>query len=261
VLILTIACAVAGLCVGSFLNVVVYRVPRRLSVVRPASACPGCGTPIAGYDNLPVLSWLLLRGRCRSCDEPISLRYPLVESATAGLFALLAARFGAGWTLPAELVFAAGLLALALIDGEHFLLPRSVVYVSAALVAADLVAATIATRAWGRLLTALACGAGSFLAFFVVNFLRPAWLGFGDVRLSFLLGMALGWLNPWYLLIGFMAANLAGASVGIGLILAGKASMSSRLPYGVFLASGAIVAIFAGDAIITGYRHAVHGFH
>ncbi|MHB1929202.1 MAG: prepilin peptidase [Acidimicrobiales bacterium] len=255
---LAIGCALLGLCIGSFLNVVVYRVPRKLSVVQPGSACPECATPIAGYDNVPVLSWIALRGRCRACRAPISIRYPLVEAATGALFMLLALRFGASWTLPAELAFGAGVLALALVDGEHLLLPRRIFYPTTGLVAAGLLAASAATGSWGRLLTALACGVGGFITFFLINFFQPGWLGFGDVRLAFLLGLSLGWLGPWYLIVAFMVANIAGAGVGIALILSGRAKLSSRLPYGVFLAIGAIVTIFAGGAVIDGYRRAVH---
>lgn len=247
-----------GLIVGSFLNVVIYRVPARISIVRPGSACPACATPIAARDNVPVLSWLVLRGRCRRCAAPISARYPLVELGTGVLFAVLALRFGAGWTLPAELLLGAGLLALAVIDAERLLLPRTIVYTTLGLVGAVLLAAAAATGDWGRLGTAAACGAGWFAVFFAVNFARPAWLGFGDVRLAFLLGLALGWVGPWYPLIGFMAANLAGALVGVGLIAAGRAKMTSRLPYGVFLAVGAVLALLIGPGVISGYRHLLH---
>src|ERR1700729_2496458 len=134
-------CALVGLVVGSFLNVVIYRVPRKESIVSPRSACPTCDTPIAPRDNVPILSWLYLRGRCRNCHSPISMRYPLVEAATAGLFAGVAARIGFSWTLPAYLVLAAGLLALACTDMEHLLLPKRIVYPVLGLVGVLLVAA------------------------------------------------------------------------------------------------------------------------
>ena len=125
--ILIVGCAVLGLAVGSFLNVVIYRVPRGESIVTPPSACPTCHSPIAPWDNIPVFSWLVLRGRCRNCQAPISARYPLVELATAGLFAGTAARFGYQWDLPAFLVLFAGLLALSCIDVERLLLPKKIV--------------------------------------------------------------------------------------------------------------------------------------
>ena len=126
--ILVLACGFLGLAIGSFLNVVIYRVPLHKSIVRPRSACPNCDTPILERDNIPVLSWLLLRGRCRDCDNPISARYPLVELLCAGLFAGVAAREGFNWDLPALLIFVAGLLSLASVDFERMILPKNIVY-------------------------------------------------------------------------------------------------------------------------------------
>jgi len=120
-------CFVIGLCVGSFLNVVIYRVPRRESVVRPRSHCPACEAPIADRDNIPVLSWMLLRGRCRSCGARISVRYPLVELGTAVLFVAAAVRLGATWQLPAFCVFFASLLAISVIDLDHYIIPNRVI--------------------------------------------------------------------------------------------------------------------------------------
>jgi leader peptidase (prepilin peptidase)/N-methyltransferase len=250
-----VASAVGGLVIGSFLNVVIYRVPRGQSIVSPPSACPECRSPIAPRDNIPVLSWLLLRGRCRSCQAPISVRYPLVEVLTAALFALTAARLGVIWSLPAELAFVGGLIALAAVDLERYLLPRAILYPTLVLVLAGLVVAAGATGRWARLGVAVLCGLGSFLAFFALHYARPAWLGFGDVRFAGLLGLGLGWLGPWYLLVGFMAANLVGALFGIGLILAGRATRRTALPYGVFLAIGSVVAVLVGGSIISWYSH------
>src|SRR5205814_3154050 len=126
--VVAVACGVLGLAVGSFLNVVVYRVPRKESVVRPRSHCPNCGTQLADKDNVPVVSWLALRGRCRTCGEPISVRYPLVELATAALFVAAGLRFGADWALPAFLLLFASLLAISLIDLEHYIIPNRIVY-------------------------------------------------------------------------------------------------------------------------------------
>ena len=118
-----LVCGLLGLAIGSFLNVVIWRVPRKLSVVRPPSHCPQCETPIRPSDNVPVLSWLLLRGKCRHCGKPIPVRYPLVEAGCGVLFAAVAARFGASWELPAYLVLTAALLAISIIDLEHFIVP------------------------------------------------------------------------------------------------------------------------------------------
>ena len=138
-------CALLGLAVGSFLNVVIYRVPRHESIVSPRSACPTCAVPILRRDNIPVVSWLILKGRCRNCHSRISARYPLVELAGAALFAGATARFGYRWDLPAFLVLLGGLLALACIDLEHLLLPKRIVYPILGTVAALLVMASAAT--------------------------------------------------------------------------------------------------------------------
>src|SRR5205807_8792463 len=130
---LAIVSGVAGLAIGSFLNVVIHRVPEKQSVVAPRSRCPHCGTEISPRDNIPVISWLVLRGKCRQCRSPISPRYPLVELATAALFAAAAVRFGADWALPAFCVFLASLLAISLIDLEHYIVPNRVIYPTSAL--------------------------------------------------------------------------------------------------------------------------------
>jgi len=208
------ACALIGLAIGSFLNVVIHRVPRKLSVVRPRSACPSCGTPIAERDNIPVVSWLLLRGKCRSCSNPISPRYPLVELLTAMLFAGAAVRFGYDWSLPAFLVLLAGLLSLAFTDLEHFLLPVRIVYPVGVLLAALLVGAAAMESSWSRLGVATACGAVAFTIFFALNFANSKWMAFGDVRLAGVIGLGLGWLGARIALLGFFLAFLLGSVSG-----------------------------------------------
>lgn len=250
---LVVACALIGLNVGSFLNVVIWRVPRKESVVRPRSACPSCHTPIANRDNIPVVSWLVLRAKCHTCGEHISARYPLVELATAVLFAGAALRFGADWSLPAFLVLLAGLLALAFTDFEHLLLPVRIVYPMLAMVTGFLVLAAAATGEWSRLGVAAASGVVAFGAFFAINFINPKWMGFGDVRLSGIIGMALGWLGASVAVLGFFAAFLFGAIVGIVLILTKQIERSGHIPFGVFLALGAFVAVFAGHPLVNLY--------
>jgi leader peptidase (prepilin peptidase)/N-methyltransferase len=243
-------CALFGLIVGSFLNVVIYRVPRKESIVSPRSACPTCDEPIAARDNVPILSWLLLRGRCRNCKSPISMRYPLIEAATAGLFAAAAARIGFSWTLPAYLVLAAGLLALACTDMEHLLLPKRIVYPVLGLVGGLLVAAAAITGHWHNLEVAAISGAVWFAIFFTMNFVSPRSLGFGDVRLAPNLGLALGWLGIRYVLLGFFAANLIGAVIGVALIASKKMGRNQQIPYGVFLAIGTLLAIIVGPELL-----------
>jgi leader peptidase (prepilin peptidase) / N-methyltransferase len=247
-------CALFGLAVGSFLNVVIYRVPRKESIVRPRSACPTCGTPIEERDNIPVLSWLLLRGHCRQCRSSISARYPLVELLTAVLFVLAAIRFGRDWVLPAYLVLLAGLLALACTDLEQYLLPKRIVYPSLAMVSALLLLAAVATGDWHRLWTAAASGAVAFALFFTINFINPRWMAFGDVRLSLLIGVGLGWLGTGTALLGFFLGFLLGAVIGIGLILTKRISRKTPVPFGVFLAAGAALAVYVGEPILRWYR-------
>ena len=250
---IVVAAVLFGLAIGSFLNVVIYRVPAGKSVVSPPSACPACNTEIRPRDNIPVVSWLLLRGRCRSCGTSISARYPAIEALTAVLFGLMAVRFGASWSLPAELIFTAALIALAAIDLERFLLPRAVVYPASALVVIALIVAAAARGQWHRLGIAAACAAAAFAVFFAINFIRPAWMGFGDVRLSALIGLALGWLGAWTVVVGFLAANLLGALVGVALIALGRAGRRTALPYGVFLAAGSIFAVLLAAPVIHWY--------
>ncbi|WP_328314365.1 prepilin peptidase [Streptomyces sp. NBC_00442] len=242
-----------GLAVGSFLNVAVSRVPAGLSVVRPRSACPRCATPIAARDNIPIVSWLLLGRRCRACRVPIPARYPLMEALTAVLFCAEALHFGRSEALPAVLVFTAGLLALAACDAEQFLLPRRLVYPTLGLTAACLLGAAATTGQWHRLGVTAACAVGAFAVFFTLHWMRPAWLGFGDVRLAGLLGTGLGWLGPWYLVFALLAGSLAGLVVGIALMATGRATRHTRLPFGLFLAAGAIAAILVGAPAIHWY--------
>lgn len=251
---LIVGCAILGLVIGSFLNVVIYRVPLHMSIVSPRSACPSCHTPILERDNIPVVSWLLLRGKCRTCSNPISVRYLVVELACAGLFAGVAAREGFNWDVPALLIFVAGLLALASIDLERLILPKSIVYWTLALVSASLVLDAGVSDQWHRLLIAGLCAAGWFIVFFSLNFIGPRYLGFGDVRLSLVLGVALGWLGIRYVILGFFSANLIGAIIGVTLIAMKKMSRDQPIPFGVFLSLGAALAIYAGPELLIPFQ-------
>jgi leader peptidase (prepilin peptidase)/N-methyltransferase len=237
------AATILGLVVGSFLNVVIYRVPEGRSIVSPRSSCPGCGHPISPRDEIPVLSWVLLRGRCRHCSMNIPGRYPLVELLTGGLYLLVALRFGWSPTLPAMLVFVSGLVVLAFIDLDHMLLPRVVIYPVTGAVAALLIVAAAVDDSWHRLLVALACAIVETAVLLAIHLISPSSMGAGDVRFSFLIGLALGWLGWWYAFFGFIAANLTGAIVGVALIATGRAGRKSRLPFGVFLSIGAVLSL------------------
>lgn len=251
-------CAILGLVIGSFLNVVIYRVPRNQSIVSPRSSCPVCATQLRERDNIPVLSWLFLKGRCRECGSPISIQYPLVELICAGLFAATAARFGYQWELPAFLALFGGLLALSAIDVIHLLLPKKLVYPVTVLVAVLLLIAAVATRQWHSYLVGVACAVGWFVVFFAINLASPRILGFGDVRLSAVLGLSLGWLGVGYVVLGFFAANLVGAIVGIALIVSRRMTRRDRMPYGVFLALGCAISVFVGPELLRPFTN--HSF-
>ena len=247
---LVVGLGLFGLIFGSFLNVVIYRVPRGESIVAPRSRCPSCGTTLGALDNIPVVSYVVLRGRCRTCQAPISAQYPIVELSTAALFAGTAARFGSSWALPAYVVLAAGLLVLAAIDFEQRKLPKQIVYLVTALVGALLLLASGETGDWRRLVIAACAGAAWFGLFFAINAVNPRWLGFGDVRLAFCLGLSLGWLGVGYVFVGFLLASLVGTVIGIGLIVMKGAGLTTQVPFGPFLAIGTEMAVFAGSLIL-----------
>ncbi|MGI8686480.1 MAG: prepilin peptidase [Acidimicrobiales bacterium] len=251
---LAVSCAVLGLAVGSFLNVVIHRVPRKESVVKPRSRCPGCGTELAARDNVPVLSWLVLRGRCRTCGEPISARYPAVELTTAALFCATAVRLGADWALPAFLVVVAGLVAISFVDLELFIVPNRILYPTLFLAAPLLVLAAAADGDWSNLRTAAIGGALGWGLLLVIHLVSPAGMGFGDVRLAGLIGMTLGWLSVGHVLVGLFLAFLAAAVVGVGLIVVGAKGRKDKVPFGPFLAAGAVLAILFGGPILDWYR-------
>jgi len=248
-----VVCGLLGLAVGSFLNVVIYRVPRKESVVRPRSRCPGCGTQLADRDNIPVLSWILLRGRCRTCGEPISARYPLVELGTAALFVAAALRFGLDWVLPAYLVFFAALVAVTFIDLEHYIIPNRIVYPTLFVSVPLLVLAAAAQNEWSELLRA---GEGAALAWgflLVVHLIQPRGMGFGDVRLAAVLGLFLGWLDLRHVFLGLFLGFLFGSLSSITLIALRRRGRKDQIPFGPFLAAGAVVAVLFGSPIISWY--------
>lgn len=235
-----------GLAIGSFLNVVIYRLPRHESLVRPGSHCPGCGAAIRWYDNLPVLSWLILRGRCRDCKIRISPRYLLVELLTGALFVLAMWRLDVTWRLPIGWVFISALVAVAFIDYEHMIIPDKIVLPCAvALLAASI---AVAPERWWIFLVA---GFGGAVFCLALALLWPGGgMGFGDVKMALLVGFVLGASA----LVAFFVAFLVGSIVGIYVVLARKGSGKTRLPFGPFLALGSVVGLLAGPSIITWYQ-------
>lgn len=239
-----------GLLIGSFLNVVVYRVPRDLSIVRPPSACPRCSNAIAWYDNIPVVSWLVLRAKCRHCGEPISSRYILVELTGGAIFLGSLLRFGVHPISVVFMAFFSGLLALALIDLEHLRLPTKMVYTTTLITGVLLIATAAHSHEWHQLVVAAACGVAWFVSFFALNFFAPKYLGFGDVRLSFILGLTIGWLGIPYVLFGFFAANLIGALIAVPMMITHRLKSEEPIPYGVFLSLGAVFIVFVGPLFV-----------
>jgi leader peptidase (prepilin peptidase)/N-methyltransferase len=229
-----------GFVVGSFLNVVIHRVPRRESVVWPASHCPRCGMPIRARDNVPLISYLLLRGRCRNCKEPISARYPAVEATTGLLFGAAAYEFGGSFALLHALVFISVLIPLAVIDLAHRLLPNVIVG-PAALVGLALSILANPADWWTYPLSAIAV-AGALLGLALIY---PSGMGMGDVKMGCMLGAFLG---PYGALAVFLGALLGAVSGGL-LMAAGKVQRRSALPFGLFMALGGVISLFVGPEL------------
>lgn len=249
--------AVLGLLVGSFLNVVIHRVPRDESLVRPASHCPHCGAAVRRRHNVPVLGWLLLGGRCADCRTPIGVRYPLVEAATAVLFAAVAARFGLTPELPAYLYLAAVAVALAAIDLDVQRLPDRIVLPSYVVAVLLLLPATVAGPGWTAVARGLAAAALLYAGYWLL-WRFPRGMGGGDVKLAPLLGLYLGWLGWSAVAVGAFAGFLLGGVVGIALLAARVAHRRSRIPFGPFMLAGAFLAIFSAAPIADWYGSLLH---
>lgn len=245
--------AVLGLLVGSFLNVVIWRVPRKESVVRPRSRCPQCGHEIRGRDNVPVLSWLLLRARCRDCGARVSARYPLVELLTASLFALMGWHFGLHLVLVAYLYLATVAVALALIDVDVHRLPDVLVLPSYPIAAVLLTIGALGVHQPYNLARAAMGGAALFMLYAVLWFAYPAGMGLGDVKLAGVLGMYLGYIGWGALAVGAFLGFAYGAVVGITLMALHRAGRKSKIPFGPFMLAGAITAVLVGAHIATSY--------
>ena len=241
--------AVLGLIVGSFLNVCIYRLPRRESVVWPASRCTSCGRALAWFDNVPVVSWLLLRGRCRTCQARISSVYPVVELVTALVFAGGAAIYGVSWMLAVRLVFASALIVLFMIDLEHQILPNVITLPG---IVAGFVASWFLPPGWVSSLIGIAAGGGVLFliaeAYYRVR--GQEGLGMGDVKMLAMIGAFLGWQLT---ILTLVLASFVGSIVGVALIASGRGGMQAALPFGTFLALGALVAAVAGEPMVTWY--------
>lgn len=242
--------AVAGLAIGSFLNVVIWRLPRHESLVTPGSHCPSCGAGVKPYDNIPVISWLVLRGRCRNCGEAISIRYPAVELLTAVLAVVVVIAKHSAHDIALGEVLVLTLVPVAMIDLDHRIIPN--VILAPAAVAAVVVGAI--TRPSG-LPEQLIAGAAAALFLFVFALAYPRGMGMGDVKLAGVLGLFLG----REVAVAILAALVAGVAVGIAVMarVGAQQGRKTAIPFGPFLALGGVVAILAGPSVVHWYLHSV----
>jgi leader peptidase (prepilin peptidase)/N-methyltransferase len=241
--------ALLGLCVGSFLNVCIYRIPRRESLTWPASHCTACSRPLAWFENVPLVSWLALRGRCRTCGARISPMYPIVELTTAAVFAGAAIVYG--WTplMAVRLAFACSLIVLFAIDLRHRILPNVITLPG---VVAGFAASLFLPPGWVSSLIGIIAGGGLLLLIAEVYYRTRGQegLGMGDVKMLAMIGAFLGWQ---LMLLTLVLASFAGSIVGVGLMASGRGGMQAALPFGTFLALGALVSAVAGDVILAWY--------
>ncbi|RPI24659.1 MAG: prepilin peptidase [Actinobacteria bacterium] len=245
-----ILCGLLGLIAGSFINVVAHRVPRGLSVVAPRSMCPRCGHEIRWHDNVPVLSWFLLRGRCRDCGERISARYPLVEAATGGLFAAMPYAVGVSWILPAYLWFVGVTMVLTLTDLDHKLIPNRVLYPGTLGAAVLLAAGSVIDGDAGSLPRAFGGAVVYFAALFAIALIARGGFGFGDVKLAFLLGMFAGYLGWGQVAVAGIGSFLVGGVLSVFLLLTRIRSRKDYIPFGPSMVLAAYLAVWFGDSIV-----------
>jgi leader peptidase (prepilin peptidase)/N-methyltransferase len=244
-----IAAGAFGAIVGSFLNVCIYRLPLEKSIVWPASACPACGRELSWYENIPVVSFLALRARCRTCKAPISIRYPCVEALTSALFVCAWWYYGPGPLLASRLVFGCTLIVLFAIDLEHQLLPHSITISG---IVAGLVFSLFGEPGWVDSLLGIVVGAGILyaIAFAWERLRHQQALGGGDPPMLAMIGAFVGWKM---VIVTLMMASLLGTLLGVGLIAMRRASLASKLPFGCFLAVGAAVSGTVGPALLDWY--------
>jgi leader peptidase (prepilin peptidase) / N-methyltransferase len=241
--------ALGGLIIGSFLNVVAYRLPRGESLAHPPSRCPWCEAPVKPYDNIPVLSWLLLRGRCRSCGAPISPRYPIIEALTGVLYALVAwARWDDASGIALGIVLVTALIPIALIDFEYRIIPNRIT--GPAAIVAILIGVVLDQD---YVVEQLIAGAAAGGFFFLALLAYPKGMGMGDVKLAGMMGLFLGRAVGLAVLVGLVAGVIVGSVIMARLGV--KAGRKQAVPFGPFLVLGGLVAIFAGDAVADSYAN------
>ncbi|MCF8027136.1 MAG: prepilin peptidase [Desulfobacteraceae bacterium] len=239
-----------GLCIGSFLNVCISRIPRELSIVRPGSRCPDCSTAIAFYDNIPVISWLLLKGRCRACGKTISLRYPLVELATGAMAVFVMLKYGISVSALIYFLLICALITISLIDLDHRIIPDSI---SLPGIAAGFLAAFLLPElSWLDSLIGILIGGGILYAVALGYYLFAGkeGMGGGDIKLLAMLGAFIGWKGVFFTIF---AASLIGTAVGVAMMIASGKNLKFAVPFGPFLSAGAVIYLFFGQRIIQWY--------
>lgn len=251
------AVALIGLAIGSFLNVVIHRIPLGQSLVTPASHCPTCDSAIRMRHNVPVFGWLLLRGRCADCAAPISVRYPAIEAITASLFVLTTlelARLNLLSALPAYLLFVSAGIALTAIDLSIMRLPNAIVYPTYASVAVLLGIAAMFEGSIEPFLRAVVGGVVLFVGFLALALAKPGGMGFGDVKLAGIIGGVLGFLSYPALLVGTFAAFVIGSLLGLAIIAVRQSGRGTLVPFGPAMVAGALVALFATAPLVELYH-------
>jgi len=255
-----VVAAVFGLLIGSFLNVCIYRIPRNLSIVFPSSRCTSCNNAIRAWDNIPVISYLLLGGRCRNCKAKISIKYPLVETLNAFLYAAVVWRYGIGWDSAVYAVFCSSLVVITFIDLEFQIIPDRITLagIPIGLVAGSLILPDPFLRAENLGYIASLVGALSgFLFFFLIaelsyRLLRQEGMGGGDIKMMAMVGALMGWKS---VLLTTFLGSLSGSLIGIVLILFKGRGRKTKIPFGPFLALGALITLFFGQEILLWYLY------
>jgi len=262
-MILYIFIFIFGAIVGSFLNVCIYRIPQGLSIVRPASRCQSCGVPIKFYDNIPILSYLILQGRCRSCRAKLSVRYPIVEFLNAVLYLAVFNRFGTAspWILLAYFSFVSALIVIFFIDIDHQIIPDGITLpgIPIAILAGSTILpdpfSVMELLGWKTSLIGIIAGGGSFYLIAVMGrlILKKDAMGGGDIKMMAMVGGVLGWKG---VILTTFAGSLLGSVVGISLIMLKGKEWGSKIPFGPYLAVGALISLFFGQDIVTWYLYA-----
>lgn len=260
---LVMVVALLGLVIGSFLNVVIYRIPADEPLSRPPSHCPECGHRIRNRHNIPILGWLVLRGRCADCRVRISARYPLVELLTAVLFVAVTLRVAQDHqlaALPAVLYFTAMGISLAMIDVDVGRLPNAIVYPSYPVLGTLLAIAALTQHDPAALLRAVVGAAALSFFYFVVAFLYPAGMGFGDVKLAGIVGGVMAFISYPVLAVGAFAAFAIGSAAGILMIFRGRSTAKSAIAFGPFMIAGALLSLFVGSELVDFYSSLTSSF-